>query len=158
MRRETDKLIQELNSVLDGQPWFGRPVYALLEEIHPAVVFKKPNEDAHSLIDLMYHMITWAEFCLHRLQGSEGYDKTWEEVNDWRMIDPLEHTWARALSEFRQLHEAIITELNKRDDAFLDTAVQGRDYTMGFMVNGLIQHTIYHLGQIAYVKKWLIPS
>jgi hypothetical protein len=33
--------------------------------------------------------------------------------------------------------------------------VPTRSFNYRFMLNGLLQHNIYHLGQIAYVKKQL---
>lgn len=158
MREEIDTLIEEMRTVLEGEPWFGRPMYAILEEIHPALVFKKPNEDAHSLIDLIYHTITWIEFTLSRVEGDQHHGNEWEEVNNWRQIDPLEHTWARALSELRELHERLFKSLEAWNDKMLDNKVEGRDYNFRFLLKGLIQHNIYHLGQVAYVKKWLIPG
>jgi uncharacterized damage-inducible protein DinB len=155
--KETQAIIDDLRMVLDGQPWFGRPLYSILDGIHPAVVFKRPNEEGHSLIDLLYHMITWADFTLKRLKG-EPSSKEEEETMDWRQIDPLEHTWAKGLVELRNIHEQIIDDLSKRDDEFLDKNVEGRDYTFRFMLKGLVQHDIYHLGQIAYLTKWLIPA
>ena len=151
-----DAIVRNMRDLLDGKPWYGRPLFNILDEIHPAVVFKKPNESAHSLIDLAYHMITWASFTLDRLKGIPVNDPDDSEELNWRQIDPLEHTWARALSELRALHEEIIELLQSKDDAILDKMVESRDYDHRHLLNGLIQHDIYHLGQIAYVKKWLI--
>ena len=71
MRKEIDYIITTLHSVLDGEPWYGRSVMKLLQEIDPALVHKKPNEKSHSLIELLYHMNTWAEFTLKRLEKDE---------------------------------------------------------------------------------------
>lgn len=155
--KETKPIIDDLKMVLDGQPWFGRSLYSILDEIHPAVVFKRPNQEGHSLIDLLYHMITWADFTLKRLEG-EPFPREEEETMDWRQIDPLEHTWAKGLHELRSIHERIIEALENRDDAFLDQQVEGKEYNYRFMLKGLVQHDIYHLGQIAYLTKWLIPA
>ncbi len=35
----------------------------------------------------------------------------------------------------------------------LDKVVAGRDYTMYVMLHGVIQHNLYHAGQIAVLKK-----
>jgi len=36
--------------------------------------------------------------------------------------------------------------------------VAGRDYTTYVMVHGVIQHNLYHAGQIAILKKVLLSS
>ncbi len=158
MRQEIDAIIKDIDLVLFGEPWFGRSLFSLLADVHPADVFKKPNGEGHSLIELVYHMVTWADFTLHRLRGDKEKDlKTFEEL-DWRSIDPLLHTWSKGLSELESLHQKIIMELKAKDDSILDKKVDYREYNFRFLLKGLIQHDIYHLGQIAYVTKWLIPK
>jgi hypothetical protein len=53
-------------------------------------------------------------------------------------------------------HNKIIDLLkHKKDDNFLGDIVPLRKYNFRFLLNGLIQHNIYHLGQVAYLKKML---
>lgn len=158
MRKEVYAIIAGLREIMDGQPWFGRPLFALLNEVHPADVFKKPNQEGHSLIELLYHMVTWTEFTLHRLQGRQEPDLAALESQDWRSIDPLEHTWSKGLELLRVSHDQIIQELLHKDDSILDQIVDYRKYNFRHLLNGIIQHDIYHIGQIAYVTKWLIPA
>jgi hypothetical protein len=59
------------------------------------------------------------------------------------------------LQEFRKIHTGIVEQLKTKDDSFLKEIVDYRDYNFRFLLNGLIQHNIYHIGQIAYIKKLL---
>ena len=128
----------------------------LLQEIDPSSVFKKPNKDSHSLIDLLYHMITWAEFTLKRLQKDDEKDLAAFELLDWRKIDPKEHSWEKGIAQFKVTHDLIIELLeSKQDDLYLDEIVDFREYNFRFLLHGLIQHDIYHIGQIVYLKKLL---
>ena len=53
--------------------------------------------------------------------------------------------------------EELITELEKRqEDEFLDEIVPGRAYDYYTMLHGIIQHDLYHCGQIAILKKVMI--
>lgn len=148
-------IISRLENTLDGTPWYGRPVYEMLEEINPKIVYTKPNNLSHSLIDLLYHMITWAEFTLKRLEEEKEPDMAAFENLDWRKIDPKVHTWKKGLASFKSIHKKIIQLLKKKEDVFLEEKVDYRKYNFRFLINGLIQHNIYHIGQIAYVKKLL---
>jgi len=38
MRKEIDYIITTLRSVLEGEPWYGRSVMKLLQDIDPAIV------------------------------------------------------------------------------------------------------------------------
>ena len=157
MDKEVQSIRRNLQNVLDGNPWFGRPIYSILHEIHPVMVYTKPGGHSHSLIELLYHIITWAEFTVKRIQKDTESDmQTFEEM-DWRLIDPHIHTWANALEEFKRNHDRIIELLQDKDDDFLKEKVDYRDYNFRFLLNGLIQHDIYHFAQIAYVKKLLSP-
>jgi uncharacterized damage-inducible protein DinB len=155
MNKQVQSIIRNLENTLDGEPWYGRAVYKILEEIDPALVFKKPEEHSHSLIELLYHMITWAEFCLKSLEQAGKAEMTAIENHDWRTIDPVIHSWEKGISEFKAIHKRIIQLLQSMDDEWLGEKVNFRDFNFRFMLNGLIQHTIYHLGQIAYLKKQL---
>jgi uncharacterized damage-inducible protein DinB len=155
MNKELQSIIRNLQNVNTGQPWYGRPVYEMLEEIDPAIVYTKPNENSHSLIELLYHMITWAEFTLKRIEGDKEHDMAASEKMDWREIDPKIHTWKKGLSEFKAVHKKVVELLDKKDDEFLKENVDYRKYNSRFLLNGLIQHNIYHIGQVAYLKKLL---
>lgn len=155
MNKEIKSIISSFEDINNGQPWFGRAVYEMLEEIDPAIVYKKPNENSHSLAELLYHMITWADFTLHRIKGDKEKDMAAFEELDWRPVDPAIHTWKKGLTEFKSIHTNIIAALKEKNDAFLSGIVDYRDYDFRYLLNGLIQHNIYHIGQIAYVKKLL---
>ena len=152
--KEVQSIITNLERVLNGQPWYGEAVMPMLRKIHPAVVYINPDH-SHAAIEILYHMITWAEFTLHRLQNKQDYDDKTANEMDWRMIDPKIHTWETGLKEFEQVHKQIVAELQKKDDAFLSEMVDYREYNFRFLLNGLIQHNIYHLGQIAFLKNLL---
>ena len=77
------------------------------------------------------------------------------EGNDWREIDPKTHTWQKGIEQLKSTHKKIIELLNQKEDNFLGDIVPIRKFNFRFMLNGLVQHNIYHLGQIAYIKKML---
>ena len=155
MNKELESIIRNLENTLDGTPWYGRPVYALLREVDPSIVYKKPSPNSHSLADLLYHMLTWAEFTLKRIEKDNSQDlETFEKV-DWREIDPAVYDWDEGLAALIATHQQIIAHLQTKDDFFLSETVDYRQYNFRFLLNGLIQHNIYHAGQIAYVIKLL---
>jgi hypothetical protein len=100
-------------------------------------------------------MITWAEFALKRIEKDDINDMSVFEKLDWREIDPKIHGWQEGLKQFKEIHSSIIRLLKEKgdDDKFLEEIVDYRNYKFRFMLNGLIQHNIYHAGQVAYVAK-----
>jgi uncharacterized damage-inducible protein DinB len=154
MKNEVQSIITNLERVLTGQPWYGEAVMPMLRKIHPAVVFINPK-NSHAAIEILYHMINWAHFTLNRLQRKQEEELVDSEESDWRTIDARIHTWEKGLAEFEQIHKQIVAELQTKDDSFLTQMVDSRDYNFRFLLNGLIQHNIYHLGQIAFLKNLL---
>ena len=101
-------------------------------------------------------MNVWAEFVLGSLEKRTVEEMKAIEANDWREIDPNVHTWQKGLEQLKAIHNRIIELLKeKKDDSFLNDIVPLRKFNFRYMLNGLIQHNIYHLGQVAYVKKML---
>lgn len=158
MNKEIQYIIASLQRTLEGEPWYGRPVVTMLQEIDPAMAYKKPGKNAHSLADLLYHMITWAEFTLARLKGDQQKDDNYFEPIDWRPIDPAVQTWQQGVKQFKDLNDQIISILQQKDDNLLKEMVDFRQYNFRFLLNGYIQHNIYHIGQVAYLKKLLEGS
>ncbi len=156
MNKEMQSIIRTLQNVLDGQPWYGRSVNTILEEVNVETVYNKPNGNGHSLIELLYNTLTWAAFTLEAVKEKREKGIDYYESQDWIVIDPAIHQWKKGLEELKQVHQQLITILESKDDTFLKEMVEGRQYNIRFMLNGLIQHNIYHLGQITYINKFLV--
>ncbi len=155
MNNAVGDIVLRLETALNGEPWFGRSAYSILKEINPALVFMKAGNGGHSLSDLLWHMITWAQFTLDRVEKKPEPDMPAFESLDWRPIDPSMNSWKNGIQEFKSVYEQIITLLKTKNDSFLEDKVEYRNYNFRFLLNGLIEHTIYHLGQIAYAQKQL---
>lgn len=154
MNKETQYIIKTFESTLSSQPWFGRAVYEILDEVDETKAGTKPNGTEHSMLELIWHMNTWAEFILGSLENRTADEMKAIEANDWRILDPKTHTWKKGIEKLKATHNKIIGLLQqKTDDSFLSDIVPTRKFNYRFMLNGLIQHNIYHLGQIAYLKK-----
>jgi uncharacterized damage-inducible protein DinB len=155
MNKEIAAIIRKMKSVNTGQPWFGRAAFVILDEVDPAKAMLRPGNAGHSMTDLIYHMNTWADFTLKRIEGDKIKDMGAFEKLDWRKIDPRIHSWKKGLKEFKKVQQEIMRILQTKDDAFLEQKVDYRTYNYRFLLEGMIQHTIYHLGQIAYLHKML---
>lgn len=155
MNAEIQQIIRALQEVLNGEPWYGKSFQNLLAEINPGIVYKKLGENAHSLIDLIYHMVTWSDFTKQRLYRDKNLDLSALHAFDWRETITTIHTWNNGLSEFTASTNAIIEILKTCTDDLLQEKVDYRDYNFNVLLNGLVQHNIYHIGQIAFLNKAL---
>ena len=154
MNREILLLAEQIKETYEGDPWFGRSVKALLAEVNDRIAFERPNEQ-HSILELVWHMITWREFTISRLRH-EDKDLHYFEVNDWRGLDHGDkNLWHQGLQRLQETQHELTLLMQQQDDAILSERVEGREYDFRTLLNGIIQHDIYHTGQIAYLTKLL---
>jgi uncharacterized damage-inducible protein DinB len=156
MNTEVQSIARSLQTVLNGEPWYGRSVYELLDEIAEDKIMIKPAQKGHSLLELLYHLNTWALFTLKSLEDANTTDIETIESLNWRPLNSDLHTWKRGVQEFKDTHNSILNILKDKTDEFLEDIVSRRTYSKRFLLNGLIQHNIYHIGQITYINKFLV--
>jgi hypothetical protein len=154
MNKELQSIIRNMENVMYHQPWYGDAVMVMLKKIHPAVVYINPK-NSHAAIEIVYHLIAWTKFTADAVNGVIAEGDVGEIPMNWRGINPKVHTWNAALDELEQTHKALIASLQTKDDALLNQKLPNREYNYRFLLNGLMQHNIYHLGQIAFLKSLL---
>ncbi len=151
MRTETDIIISQLKDAYEGDPWFGRNAKELLSEVDEQTAFTKPNSQ-HSILELVWHIVTWREFTIDRMQPEKTVDY-FEEL-DWRELDHNNKTlWPQGLQRLQETQDRLVSLLKQSDDSILEQPVKEKTYTFRKLLHGLVQHDIYHLGQIAFINK-----
>ena len=154
MNNELKMYAAQLNENFSGEPWFGRNIQAILKEINEEIANQKPNGQ-HSILELLYHMINWRLFTINRLEKSTATVKSFEE-NDWQVLDHQDKSlWQKGIDQLNDTQQRLLNLINTMKDEDLQSPVHERDYENRTLINGIIQHDIYHLGQIAYIKKML---
>lgn len=153
--KEILQLTGQLRTAFNGDPWYGKSLTALIAEVDEAFAFQKPAGQ-HSILELLWHIITWKEFTVSRLQnGNSGDAHKFEEL-DWR---PLDHAdpglWPLGLQRLTEVHNTLADVLEQQTDDLLARQVKDRAYDFRCLLSGIIQHDIYHAGQIAYILKLL---
>jgi uncharacterized damage-inducible protein DinB len=153
MKNEIEALVYRIENTLSGEPWYGKAILSILEEVDAKKAAGHAGGLSHSILEILYHMNTWADFTLKRIEKDKNYDLASAEAMDWRKIDTKSHNWKKALAEYKATHKKIITVLKTKDDDFLLEMVDYRKYNFRFLINGLMEHNIYHAGQIALLNK-----
>ncbi len=81
------------------------------------------------------------------------------EQNDWQKLDHSNTAlWPQGLIRLQETQNELIGLLEKQEEGLLEKTVDERKYNFQELLHGLIQHDIYHLGQIAYIKKIIHPK
>lgn len=155
MNNEISFLIAQLKDAFEGDPWFGRPGWKLLDEVSEDIAFEKPNGQ-HSITELVWHMINWKAFAVNCLRPQKEKSLHYFEENDWQDLDHSDKSlFQTGLNQLQKTQADFLNILQEQQDSILDQGVPERAYSFRKLLNGVLQHDIYHLGQIAYIRKLL---
>jgi uncharacterized damage-inducible protein DinB len=101
-------------------------------------------------------MTAWRTFTWEKVRGNASYDITSAE-QDWPPVNTTdEQAWQQALHGLQQSQEHLLGVLKQSGDELLDKIVPGRTYTYYVLLLGIIQHDLYHAGQLILLKKQLV--
>jgi uncharacterized damage-inducible protein DinB len=155
---EVARIVDQLQREHDGDPWHGSPLTAILEGIDAAGAAARPIAEAHSIWELVLHMASWKNETARRLRGAVAcmpIEGDWPEVGA-----PTAERWQAALDALQASHEDLIAAVKALPDAKLyeptnDTrsGPLGTGVSHYVLLHGIVQHDVYHAGQIALLKK-----
>ncbi len=154
MEKEVGTLIDKLNDSFLGEPWYGISLMEKLEQIDYSIANSVPGESTNSIARLVHHIINWRIFAIEKLQGNTKFNIELNGPGDWTDITiDSEKEWIELKEKLVQTQDKLIELLNGKSDDFLSRQVPGHTYDFRFLIEGIIQHDIYHLGQIGIVAK-----
>ena len=125
-------------------------MWKILGEVLPEQAFQRVLPETHTIWDLVVHMTFWESQVCQRLQSQPEFPE--DELNFPPMPEPTTENWERVLQEFRRSNEQFRKELLKLQDSQLDCPLSSPEKTIYVEVNGVIQHHLYHAGQIAVLR------
>ena len=153
MKDELDRIKRQLEKAWDKQPWYGTSIMGILKDVNTSIVHKKIGP--HSIIILLLHMAMWRRYVTRKLVGDDEFKVT-EELN-FREPPATPESWTKALREFEESQKALSAAIGNFSPERLHEVVPAAShkYTWYTLLHGIIQHDVYHLGQIALLNKGL---
>ena len=154
MKKDINSYISEFETIYNGEPWYGKSLMAVIYSADPKNVFKKQKSEGHSAYEITHHLYAWRNLLANRLKG----DNASIEINskeDWAPL-PKEQTtatWKELVKKLEQNQQELIESLTKLNDEDLDTDLANTSNSLRTFLNGLIQHDVYHIGQVALAIK-----
>lgn len=159
---EIDRIIDELQREFSGDAWHGSPLLQILDGLSAEQAAARPVPEGHSIWELVLHITAWKGEVRRRLSGAPASDP---EEGDWPAIgDPAPERWWRALEALRAAHDRLVTAIRELPEEKLFEATNdprnrplGTGVSYYVLLHGIVQHDVYHSGQIALLKKALQP-
>ena len=155
---EVDRIRDQFRRAFEGEAWHGPAVLALLDGVTSQQAAAHPIPGAHSIWELTLHIAAWERACLRRLNGDPAQltdAEDWEPVNDTSET-AWEATKRGLIDNHRELLEAVATVDDARlnDSIYVDPNIPFSSIYV--TLHGVVQHDLYHAGQIAMLKKALV--
>ena len=149
---ETERIVDQMERAFEGDAWHGSSISEILAGISAEQAVAHPLPEAHSIWEIVLHTSVWQRTVRKRLQGRPIASLPDDE--DWpRVADPSASAWTEAVRELRSEYELLRAEASKWRDRDLAETTEGQRYTVYEMLHGVIQHNLYHAGQIAILGK-----
>jgi hypothetical protein len=153
MNTECHRIADQLRRAFTGAAWHGPALRDLLNGVTAEQANARPLNAAHSIWELALHIEVWARAALETVRGAP-LPKIYGTEKDWlKVSDTTNAAWAEAVATLFRTAESLAQAIEGFTDARLQETVPGRKYDFYYLLHGVVQHSLYHGGQIALLKK-----
>lgn len=155
---EVDRIVDQLEREHSGDPWHGSPLRQILDGVTAADAAARPIAGAHSIWELVLHITAWKNETRRRLAGAPAAEP---EEGDWpRAGEPSEARWGDTLAGLERAHQELIAAVGRLPEQRLFEPTNdprnrqtGAGVSYYVLLHGIVQHDVYHAGQIAVLRK-----
>ncbi len=151
----TTQIAEQLRRAFDGSAWHGPSMLELLEDVDAETAAAKPIPNVHSIWELVLHTAVWDRAVRRRIggqatqpTGKKNFPPAPKSSSARRQA-----AWRTAVSLLTRTHADLIRAVAALPEERLGDRVPGKRYDISFMLHGVLQHELYHAGQIAILKK-----
>lgn len=152
---EVERIRNQFQRAFDGEAWHGPSVRQLLEGVTAEQAAAHPIPGAHSIWQLTLHIAAWEDACRRRLEGDPAQLTDAEDFPP--ITDTSQEAWENTKLSLTRIHRRLLDTLDTIDDSRLDQPIINNAETTFsstyVTLHGGVQHSLYHAGQIAILKK-----
>ena len=148
---ELEKISDQLKRSHEGVAWHGPSLRELLQGVTAEKAARK-IVGVHSIWELVLHIAAWERAGARMLRGEAVEDLTSEQ--DWPSLgEPSERSWRETIDKLDAAHAELAEAIRLCPPERLSETVTGKRYSVYFLLHGIVQHNLYHAGQIAILRK-----
>lgn len=157
---ETKRIADQLQRAYAGPAWHGPSLQEALSGIAAAQAVAHPIPNAHSIWQLVLHLAAWMDAVRERIANGpvkEPSEGDWPDI-----VDTSEAGWQATLELLAQRQQALLDVIANLTDEQLKQRLgtehdppSASGYSAYYNLHGVIQHNLYHTGQIVLLKKLL---
>ena len=149
---ESLRIADQLGRAIAGPAWQGPSLLEAIDDVTAAQAATKPMAGAHSIHELVAHATAWIDIARQRLEGTPP---PVTDAMDWPAVSAGD--WAAARTHLEAAARRLESLIRSLDDGRLpeEIPIEGDRWSVYETLHGVIQHALYHAGQIAILKKGL---
>ena len=152
---ELERILDQLQRAYEGEAWHGPSVKEVLRGVTAAEAHARPLRNGHTIYELVRHIAVWEDVGRRRLQGDPA-NVPISSPEDWPPAeDTSEGAWDQAKAALDRGHQALVEAIQQVDESRFDEPILDGKSSVYVTLHGVIQHDLYHAGQIAILKKGL---
>lgn len=157
---EVQRIQDQLLRAFEGEAWHGPSVLRVLDGVDAKSAAAHPITSAHSIWELMLHIAGWNDAGRRRLAGDRAQ---LTDAEDWPSVsETTEAAWQGAKAQLIESHRQLLEAISRLDESRLDEPIIDDPSTpfstVYVTLHGIVQHDIYHAGQIALLKKVVLET
>jgi uncharacterized damage-inducible protein DinB len=145
---EIERIADQLHRSSYGKAWHGPALQELLKDVTPEQAARRTISGAHTIWEIVLHIATWESTAAAALSGVAMPALPW--AGDW---PETPGSWQEAQARLEHATDELESRIGKLSPARLPVKTPGREYSIYFLLHGVVQHNLYHAGQITLLKK-----
>ena len=148
---EAERIADQLRRAHEGGAWHGPSLRELLHDLDAEQAAAKPVAGAHSIREIVLHIEAWERAGLRRLGGDRAQ---LSDEEDWSPSHATgEAAWRETLERLKATNLELRAAVARLADEELDRPVAEGMSSVYVTIHGVVQHTLYHAGQIAVLRR-----
>ena len=151
---ECTRLADQIRRAFEGEAWHGDSVLEILSDVQADVAAARPIKSAHTIWELVLHIAAWDDAVTRRIDGAVV--NLSDRENFPPVADTTEKAWRNTVEHAKNTHAALVKAVAEFPESRLQQQVQGKSasyYTFFYMFAGIVQHQLYHAGQIVMLRQ-----
>lgn len=155
--KETVRIAQQMRFAQDGAAWHGPNLEEILKDISAEQAAAHPIAQAHSIWELVLHIIAWREYGSKMLAGEESDDPEKDMSMNFPATPAVNAAnWQLAKEKLKESSVRLGAKIESYDEEKLEEQVPRKNYDFYKLMHGIVQHDLYHAGQLILLKKLVV--
>lgn len=151
MQNTIPQLIHQLQKTYNEAAWHGPNMIETLADVSLEQAVKRVGA-SNNIAELVHHIYAWRVFIIKRFSDEQDFEVS-DDFN-FKKFDTIDEVaWVGLRQQLAESQEQLIEVIEKFEPKKLSDQVINRNYTYLDLLHGIIHHDLYHLGQIALLKK-----